>query len=80
MYEAIGGEAMLAERIREFHRLLRENLIRVVSRGQTDGSINPTIDPDPPGRAIPAGMRIPEPPRSSDLCPPTTLSVPGPVC
>lgn len=45
LFEAIGGEPMLRDRILEFHEDLRVRLVEVAARGQRDGSIVRSVDP-----------------------------------
>ena len=45
LFEAIGGEPVLRDRVLAFHDDIRTRLIEVAARGQRDGSIVPSVDP-----------------------------------
>ncbi|MGI9615315.1 MAG: TetR family transcriptional regulator C-terminal domain-containing protein, partial [Acidimicrobiales bacterium] len=57
LFEAIGGEPILRDRMLEFHDDLRARLIEVVARGQTDGSIVPSLDAAAEVDVVLGGMR-----------------------
>ncbi|MGI9615789.1 MAG: TetR/AcrR family transcriptional regulator [Acidimicrobiales bacterium] len=57
LFEAIGGEPVLRDRIVDFQHDLRTRLIEVAARGQTDGSIVPTVDPADEVNFVIAGIR-----------------------
>ncbi|MEM8924110.1 MAG: TetR/AcrR family transcriptional regulator [Actinomycetota bacterium] len=57
LFEAIGGEPLLRNRMLAFHDDFRDRLVEVAARGQRDGSIVATLDPADEVNAVIGGMR-----------------------
>ena len=57
LFEAIGGEPLLRDRMLEFHDDIRTRLVEVAARGQRDGSIVTSVDPVDEINFVLGGMR-----------------------
>lgn len=57
LFEAIGGEPILRDRILAFHNDLRIRLVEVAARGQTDGSITRSVNPADEVNFVIGGIR-----------------------
>ncbi|HUF99136.1 MAG TPA: TetR family transcriptional regulator C-terminal domain-containing protein [Ilumatobacter sp.] len=45
MFEALGPDEALRERMAQFHQAMRDDIAALVEAGRADGSISPSIDP-----------------------------------
>ncbi len=57
MFEAIGGEQLLQDHFREFHRGMRESMSSAVARGQADGSVKTSLDAEAEGAFVVTAVR-----------------------
>ncbi len=57
MFEAIGGDELLQDHFRTFHRGMRKSMTAALTRGLTDGSVRAGVDPAAEAAFVVTGVR-----------------------